>query len=108
MAGKRWTREEDAVLHQLAGVKTSEEIGLILGRTRDGVRHRINKLGLVGYLCGEHHWASKLDNTRAAMVHALFDAGFTTMEVHRMFNEPLGVTYGYLGQIKCARYRKAK
>lgn len=107
MGGIRWTKTEDDTVRKLSGVKTAEEIGLILGRATNGVHHRIKKLGLSGYLCGEHHWASKADNLKMAMLHTLFDAGFTAVEVHRMFNEPVGLSYKYLTQVKCSRYRKA-
>lgn len=106
MRGPAYTRDEDRILRDLAGTKTADEIGLILGRTRHSVHHRINRLGLKGHLHGEHHWNAKVDGLRISMLHTLLDAGFAPSEVHRMFDQPLGLSYKYITQIACGRHRR--
>lgn len=79
--GEPWTTYEDEFLRESAGKKTAEEIGMILGRPKGGVHHRMKRLGLDGKPRGENHWNSKLSNTQAQMALALKDAGFTVNEI---------------------------
>lgn len=87
MRGQAWTTKEDRLLKQFAGKKTAEELSVIIGRSKHGVHHRINKLGLNGYLRGEHHKNAKVSSVHAQMIVVLKDAGFTTNEIHSVFND---------------------
>ena len=104
--GLPWSYQEDELLRKYAGHKTAEEMSEILGRPKAGIHGRIEKLGLDGRIHGIHHWNAKVDSLRVSMLHTLLDAGFTPTEVHRMFSEPLDISYNYLTQIACARYRR--
>lgn len=47
-AGKPWSRADDEELARLFGVgNTVEDLALLLGRTANGVRQRLERLGLV-------------------------------------------------------------
>lgn len=106
MGGPKFTPEEDRIVRKYAGKKTAAEIGTILGRPAGGVRSRMKRLGVSGLMHGDAHWAVKVDGLRVSMIHTLLDAGFKPSEVHRMFSTPLDITYNYVAQIACARWRK--
>lgn len=106
MGKRKYTRQEDDLIRQYAGVKTAEEIGAMIDRPKNGVHHRISRLGLKGHLHGDAHWNAKADNLKMAMIHTLMDGGFTSQEIQRMFSEPLNLSYSYLSQVACTRYRK--
>jgi hypothetical protein len=105
MGGRKFTPEEDRIVRKFAGKKSAEEIGLILGRPAGGVRSSLRRQGLKNHLYGDAHWATKVDSLRMSMIHTLLDAGFAPSEVHRMFKEPLDLSYNYLCQIACQKYR---
>lgn len=83
---RRWTRDEEKVVRELAGRKTAAEIALILDRPVNGVHHRIKKLGLRGHIHGEHHWNAKVTQLQADMIGVLRDAGFTATQIKDEFN----------------------
>lgn len=89
MKRRYWTADEDRQLRQLAGTKTAEEIGMILGRTKLSVHSRVNKLGIDGKLYGENHWNAKIESLKVSMVHALYDAGFTVNEISKVLDMKL-------------------
>lgn len=80
-----WSRKEDRILRELCGVIPAEEIAAVLNRPKNGVHHRIEKLGLDGRLVGEHHWNAKIPNLQAAMLMTLHDAGFKPKEIEQSF-----------------------
>jgi len=86
MKAPNWTRGEDTILRELAGVKTAAEIATILGRPKGGIHYRIKKLGLSGRIHGEGHWNAKSTKLQAAMIWTLRDAGFTALEIKRVFS----------------------
>lgn len=106
MGGRKFTPEEDRIVAKYAGKKSAAEIGTILGRPIGGVRSSLRRQGLKNMLYGEHHWAVKVDGLRMSMIHTLLDAGFAPSEVHRMFSTPLEISYNYITQIACEKYRK--
>lgn len=81
--GTSFTGVEDGIVKILAGEKTAEDIGAIIGRSRQGVTRRISVLGLDGRLKGENHAGAKLSNTQVQILHALHDAGFNVSEIHK-------------------------
>lgn len=87
MRGQPWTTDEDKLLKRFAGKKTAEELSMIIGRPKNGVHHRMKKLGLNGYLRGEYNQNAKLSRVHAQMIVVLKDAGFTTNEIHSVFND---------------------
>ena len=89
MTRRYWTPKEDKVLKQYAGVMPATQIATILKRPKNGVHHRIKKLGLSGRLCGEHHWQAKIDNLTAAMIFTLHDAGFLPKEIEQFLSQAL-------------------
>lgn len=80
-----WKPDEDKLLKELAGVIPAEQIGTILNRPKNGVHHRMAKLGLDGRLFGDRHWNAKTTNLRAAMVCTLHDNGFKPKEIEESF-----------------------
>lgn len=96
---KHWSRKEDSILKQYAGVLPAAQIATILNRPKNGVHHRIKKLGLSGRLNGENHWQAKIDNLTATMIFTLHDAGFKPKEIEQFLNNP--ITYQ---QIKTMLY----
>lgn len=106
MGGPKFTPEEDRIVKKYCGKKTAGEIGTILGRPIGGVRSSLRRQGLKNTLHGDNHWNVKVDSLRISMVHTLLDAGFAPSEVHRRFSTPLDISYKYITQIACARYRK--
>lgn len=101
-----WSREEDMLLRKLAGTMPAEQIGMILGRPKNGVHHRIKHLGLDGRLHGEAHWNAKMDNLTAGMVGALNDAGYTPSEIHRFLTTSIDITRPYVEAVCAQRYRR--
>lgn len=87
-----WTEQEDDALREWAGTMSAEQIGAILGRPKNGVHSRVEKLGLDGRLWGENHWRAKLPNLQAAAVGILYDGGLTTNEIHRLLTEPVEIS----------------
>lgn len=81
-----WTREEDKILRQYAGIKTAAEIAAIVNRPKNGVHHRMNKLNLDGRLTGDKHHAFVGDTTQRLMVLCLHDAGYMPSEISIAFN----------------------
>lgn len=106
MGGPKFTTEEDRLVAKYVGKKTAAEIGQILGRPVGGVRSSMRRQGLKNVLHGDAHWNVKVDSLRMSMIHCLLDAGYAPSEVHRMFTTPLDLSYNYITQIACARYRK--
>jgi len=103
--GRRWSREEDTMLRELAGKVPAKAIGDLLCRPVNGVHHRIHKLGLTGYITGENHWASKIDNLTAGMIGALYDAGYAPVEIQRVLSHPITLNRNYVGEICRCRAR---
>jgi len=87
-APKRYTREEDNVIRNYCQTKTAEEIGMMLGRPKNGVHHRIKKLGLSGRIQGEHHWKCKHSDLVKLAIGIMSDGGMTTGEIHRILTTP--------------------
>jgi len=106
MGHREYTPKEDAVIRKYAGLMTAEGIGLMIGRPKGGVNHRISKLGLNGHLYGDDHWNSKVDSLIVAMIHTLYDAGFTPTEIQRVISESHEISHRYVSDISCARYRQ--
>ena len=86
---KHWSRKEDSVLKQYAGVLPAAQIATILNRPKNGVHHRIKKLGLSGRLNGENHWQAKIDNLTATMIFTLHDSGFLPKEIEQFLTQSL-------------------
>lgn len=107
MGSKLWTREEDRLLKELAGKRTALSIAQLLGRPKNGVHHRINKLGLSGHIRGEHHWAAKLSDDMAEMIGALADAGFEPKKIELLVKSSHDVSYSTILGICSARCRQS-
>lgn len=59
---RAWTEDEDAVLRARAKDMTIAEIGAVLERTEDVIRHRAKTIGVKFTKRGEGHSASKYDD----------------------------------------------
>jgi len=103
--GKAWTAVEDALLRDLVGKVAADQMALVLGHPIGGVRYRMKKLGLKGYLTGEYHWSSKMSNLLAGSVGVLYDAGYTPAQIHRVLTEQPSITREHIGDICRCRYR---
>ena len=76
--------EQDVpMLKKYAGIKTTEEIGVILGRSTCSVASYAAKAGISLKRYGENHRDAKLSNLQVQMLHALSDAGFETGEIRK-------------------------
>ena len=89
---ERYTQDEDNALRQYAGKKTAEEIGMIIGRTRNSVHCRLKQIGVSGRLVGENHRCSKLSNLQVEMLVALQQAGFTSYDIHQAAFDHVTIT----------------
>jgi len=83
MPREPYTKEHEAVIAKWAGIKTAEEIGIIIGRTRASVLQKAPRLGLSLRLIGENHYKAKLSNLQVEMINALFVGGFKPCEIHQ-------------------------
>ena len=57
----RWTPAEVEELRKLAGVKSSREIALIIGRGKSGVCQKMSRLGIKGVKPGRQHTWTEVD-----------------------------------------------
>lgn len=87
-AVKKYTKEEDDIIRKYCQVKTAEEIGMMLGRPKNGIHHRINRLGLSGRLYGEHHWNARHSDLVRLAIGIMSDGGMTSGEIHRVLTTP--------------------
>lgn len=78
-----YTEEEELTISEFAGIKTAEEIGLMIGRTRPSVLRKAERLGLSLRQIGENHYKSRLSNLQVEMINALFAGGFKSCEIHQ-------------------------
>lgn len=83
MKTRYYSEEEIDVIREFAGKKIAEEIGIMLGRTRDSVLNRASRSKICLRLEGENHRGAKLSNLQAQMVKVLFDAGYNSGEIHK-------------------------
>ena len=68
MKTRYYSEEEIDVIREFAGKKIAEEIGIMLGRTRDSVLNRASRSKICLRLEGENHRGAKLSNLQAQMV----------------------------------------
>lgn len=101
-----YTAAEDRMIKQMAGRIPADRIARILSRPKEGIHHRIKKLGLDGKLTGEHHWNTKVSNLVAGMIGALYDAGYTVNEIHKVLTEPTNTSLSTVVDIAACRTRK--
>jgi len=80
---KYYTEEEDKIIKKYAGVKKTEDIALILGRSASSLEGRVKKLGVSLRMKGENHHGSKLSNLQIEMIYALKISGFRACEIHK-------------------------
>lgn len=78
-----YTEEEHITVKQFAGKKTAEEIGLMIGRTRNSVLNYASKNKITLRQTGQYHCRARLTDMQAQMVGALFDAGFSNVEINK-------------------------
>lgn len=105
MNGRQWTKVEDNLLCDLSDKVPVRQLMLLLGRTECSVRARIRRLNLRAQKVGENHHRAKISNLKAGMVGALYDAGYTPMEIYRFFTEPTDISYNYIQEICQCRAR---
>lgn len=108
MKGSPWTPSEDRELRRMAGKIPASSIAVVLGRTKNGVHHRIERLGLDGRLYGENHWNAKIGDLLAGMIGALYDAGYTVNEIHKAVSEAQDVSLPTVNDIAACRTRKGR
>lgn len=90
--GPQYTADEDATVREFASLKTAEEIGIMIGRTASSVYGRCHLLNICGRLRGENHKGSKLSSLQVQMLTALYQAGFTSIEIQRAAFDHVTVT----------------
>lgn len=78
-----YTKEESDIVRQYSGKKTAEEIGMMIGRTRFSVLNYASKNGIGLRQVGQYHCKARLTDLQAQMVGSLYDAGFSSVEIHK-------------------------
>jgi hypothetical protein len=78
-----YSKEHEAIIAQWAGIKTAEEIGMMIGRTRASVLQKGPRMGFSLRQTGEDHYKAKLSNLQVEMIHALIEGGFRVCEIHQ-------------------------
>lgn len=90
----RYSKAEDDVIREYCGRKTAEEIGLIMGTGRKpcSIMYRATRIGVPLRLSGENHKDSKLSETNAMMIKALFDSGFEQCEILYLLHNHIDIS----------------
>ena len=91
-----WEDEEVTILRTLAGAFTSYEIGHILGRSSDSVKHRARRLRVSLRTYGERCPWSKYSNEQAELARSLHEQGGVKI---REIGDRLGIPYHALHSI---------
>ena len=79
-----YTEEEENILKKFAGVKSTEEIAMILGRTKASVAQKAPRMGLsLRTNIGQDHFGAKLSDLQVEMIRVLSEAGFRGCEIHK-------------------------
>lgn len=78
---KTWSIDEVNLLRKYASTKTTEEIGMMLGRSLASVGKKASKLKISLAKSNENHHFTQYSNLHVAMVHCLLDGGYTPTEV---------------------------
>lgn len=80
--GRFWGGNERKTLKRLAGTKTAEEIGMILDRTPNAILQMAGKISVSLKKVNENHSGTKMSNLQVEIVRALYEGGFTVLEIH--------------------------
>ena len=83
MARTTYTIEQDAIIKQFASSKTAEEIGMMIGRTKEAIRRRASYMNISLKKIGEDHYKARLSNLQVEMINSLFMGGFKPHEIHQ-------------------------
>ena len=77
-----YTNSEEAILRKYAGKKSSEEIAVILGRSRYSVlqKAKLSKISL--RQIGEDHHKATLSNLQVEIIRSLDESGFSVRDIH--------------------------
>lgn len=78
---KAWSVKDEAILKEMAGKHSTEEIAKRLGRTPSAVSHRAHRLGISLSM-------RELDPMMIDMARALSAAGYTPTQIIHAFNVP--------------------
>ena len=107
MSGYRYPEESKAIIRQFAGIKSAEEIGLILGKPTHSIYQQAKKLKVdIKTNVGESHKNAKLSNLQVEMINALTVSGFKVVEIHKAaFNH---VAYDTIHAVTAAYNRKTR
>lgn len=83
MSRNAYTKVEKATVKEFAGIKTAEEISIILGnnRTRSSVLNYASSKKICLRKIGENHTGAVLSNLQAQIVIALNECGFSDTEI---------------------------
>lgn len=106
MKGSHWTTQEDKQLRNMAGRFSAADIGKAIGRPKNGVHHRMRRLRLDGRMYGENHWNAKVADLMAAMIGSLYDAGYSTNDIHKAISEAQDISLATVCDIASCRTRK--
>ena len=107
MSAYRYSEEQKATIREFAGIKTAEEIGIMIGRQHSNVLRQGQKLGVsLRVHIGEKHHNAKLTDLQVQMIHALSSSGFRPVEIHKAAFDH--VTYDAVYKVIEAVNRKTK
>jgi|TARA_R110000803_G_scaffold125564_1_gene193201 hypothetical protein len=107
MSGYRYSQEQKNTIRKYAGIKSAEEIALMIGKRPENVHTQGKKLGVsLRVKIGEKHHNAKLTNLQVEMINALSISGFRVVEIHKAaFNH---VAYDTIFAVVAAYNRKTK
>ena len=102
-----YTKEEEKILRKWAGIKSADDIAVIIGRTRISVSSKAARMKLsLRTNIGEDHHNAKLSNLQVEMINALTVSGFRVIEIHAAaFSH---VDYSTINSVTLAYNRKTK
>ena len=83
MGHTTYTEEQEDTIKQFAGIKTAEEIGLMIGRTKHAIYRKASYMDVSLKKIGEDHYKAKLSNLQVEMINSLFMGGFKSHEIHQ-------------------------
>ena len=88
MSGKLWTEQEIETLKGLGKDKTSSEIGKILNRSHDSVKHKAKQLKISLRKKGEKCSWAKYSNSVVEQARFLHDEGYKPKQISKLLSVP--------------------
>jgi hypothetical protein len=78
-----YTEADEGIIRKYAGIKTAEEIGLMVGRPVNAIHSKASSMKVSVRMIGEDHHSCKLSNLQIEILNALYVSGFKAKEIHQ-------------------------